>query len=186
MWVHELNEHLSSASPRRGHAVTSLNAASLKSERPPYRKGQHAPRKKGSVPRKKGYVSRQCRPSTTQTHTSNRKPAYPSSTTKVLNVIIASLPDMQTYAGISVDWLTYAANLTRSTSVDWLIEMARRILGNCTLHVLVAQRPILVGQAKGQCIEGSTSGRVVKHNDLRVLSTEPAIHGAYMDKPASS
>ncbi len=44
---------------------------------------------------------------------------------------------MQTYAGNSVNRLTYAAQYFTGDSVDWLIEMARRILdpmGNSTLH----------------------------------------------------
>ena len=46
----------------------------------------------------------------------NPQPLPPPNTAEVLNVIIASLPDMQTYAGHSVDRLTYAANLIHSTS----------------------------------------------------------------------
>jgi len=47
---------------------------------------------------------------------SNSQPLPPPNTTEVLNVIIASLPDMQAYAGNSVDRLTYPANLIHSTS----------------------------------------------------------------------
>jgi len=52
-------------------------------------------------------------------------------------------------------------------------------------HVPVTNCPILVGQAKGQYMESCASGRTIEGNNLRVLSTGPAIHAAYTEKLAS-
>ena len=104
--------------------MASRRSNTLKTERPaPYRKDQ-PPRKKGSVPRKKGKPAPQTGmvylrvnqgslmvltpPTANQP---NPQPLPPPNTTQVLNVITASLQDMQTYAGNSVDRLTCATNI---------------------------------------------------------------------------
>jgi len=97
-----------------------------KSERPaPYRKAQPAPRKAQSRPQTTptgmvylrvslGFLMALTPPTANQP---NPQPLPPPHTTRVLNIIIASLPEIQAFAGPnSVDQLTYMARLIHSTS----------------------------------------------------------------------